>query len=81
MSLINLISNLFAIDSLQFWWYLTRAAGLMGISCSGSPPPGDSSSAAKFWTRSWIVALSTIFMRFLPAWVGFYRCACDRADG
>jgi len=30
MSLINLISNLFAIDSLQFWWYLTRAAGLMG---------------------------------------------------
>jgi sulfoxide reductase heme-binding subunit YedZ len=30
MSLINLLSNLFAIDSLQFWWYLTRAAGLMG---------------------------------------------------
>lgn len=30
MSLINLISNLFAIDSLQFWWYVTRAAGLMG---------------------------------------------------
>ena len=30
MSLINFISNLFAIDSLQFWWYLTRAAGLMG---------------------------------------------------
>jgi predicted ferric reductase len=30
MSLINWISNLFAIDSLQFWWYLTRAAGLMG---------------------------------------------------
>jgi sulfoxide reductase heme-binding subunit YedZ len=30
MSLINLISNLFAIDSIQFWWYLTRAAGLMG---------------------------------------------------
>ncbi|MCE9645507.1 MAG: hypothetical protein K8S20_05855 [Chloroflexi bacterium] len=30
MSMINLISNLFAIDSLQFWWYLTRAAGLMG---------------------------------------------------
>ena len=30
MSLINWISNLFAGDSLQFWWYLTRAAGLMG---------------------------------------------------
>jgi len=30
MSLINFISNLFAMDSLQFWWYLTRAAGLMG---------------------------------------------------
>jgi len=30
MSLIDFISNLFAIDSLQFWWYLTRAAGLMG---------------------------------------------------
>ena len=30
MSLINMLSNLFAIDSLQFWWYLTRAAGLMG---------------------------------------------------
>ena len=30
MSLINFISNLFSIDSLQFWWYLTRAAGLMG---------------------------------------------------
>jgi predicted ferric reductase len=30
MPLINLLSNLFAIDSLQFWWYLTRAAGLMG---------------------------------------------------
>lgn len=30
MSLINSLSNLFAIDSLQFWWYLTRAAGLMG---------------------------------------------------
>jgi len=30
MPLINFISNLFAIDSLQFWWYLTRAAGLMG---------------------------------------------------
>jgi methionine sulfoxide reductase heme-binding subunit len=30
MSLINTLSNLFAIDSLQFWWYLTRAAGLMG---------------------------------------------------
>jgi predicted ferric reductase len=30
MSLVNFLSNLFAIDSLQFWWYLTRAAGLMG---------------------------------------------------
>ncbi|MFN8380378.1 MAG: hypothetical protein U0V02_00470 [Anaerolineales bacterium] len=30
MSLIKFISDLFAIDSLQFWWYLTRAAGLMG---------------------------------------------------
>jgi len=30
MSLINSLSNLFAVDSLQFWWYLTRAAGLMG---------------------------------------------------
>ncbi len=30
MSLSNLLSNLFAADSLQFWWYLTRAAGLMG---------------------------------------------------
>jgi predicted ferric reductase len=30
MPFINLLSNLFAIDSLQFWWYLTRAAGLMG---------------------------------------------------
>lgn len=30
MPLINLISGLFAGDSLQFWWYLTRAAGLMG---------------------------------------------------
>lgn len=30
MPFINFISNLFAIDSLQFWWYLTRAAGLMG---------------------------------------------------
>ena len=30
MNLINFISNLFAINSLQFWWYLTRAAGLMG---------------------------------------------------
>ena len=30
MYLINLLSNLFALDSLQFWWYLTRAAGLMG---------------------------------------------------
>ncbi len=30
MSLSNLFSGLFAINSLQFWWYLTRAAGLMG---------------------------------------------------
>jgi sulfoxide reductase heme-binding subunit YedZ len=30
MSLVNYFSSLFAIDSLQFWWYLTRAAGLMG---------------------------------------------------
>lgn len=30
MALINFVSNLFAINSLQFWWYLTRAAGLMG---------------------------------------------------
>ena len=30
MPLINFLSNLFAIDSLQFWWYITRAAGLMG---------------------------------------------------
>ncbi len=30
MSLINWFSTLFAADSLQFWWYLTRAAGLMG---------------------------------------------------
>lgn len=30
MSLSNLFSTLFAVDSLQFWWYLTRAAGLMG---------------------------------------------------
>ena len=30
MDLINFVSNLFAINSLQFWWYLTRAAGLMG---------------------------------------------------
>ncbi len=30
MSLTNLLSNLFATNSLQFWWYLTRAAGLMG---------------------------------------------------
>jgi predicted ferric reductase len=28
--LINSITNLFAGDSMQFWWYLTRAAGLMG---------------------------------------------------
>lgn len=30
MSLSNLFSTLFAVNSLQFWWYLTRAAGLMG---------------------------------------------------
>ena len=30
MSISHLISTLFATDSLQFWWYLTRAAGLMG---------------------------------------------------
>ena len=30
MPLSNLLSTLFATDSLQFWWYLTRAAGLMG---------------------------------------------------
>ncbi len=31
MSLIsNWLSNLFAVNSIQFWWYLTRAAGLMG---------------------------------------------------
>lgn len=30
MNPIEFISNLFAINSLQFWWYLTRAAGLMG---------------------------------------------------
>ncbi len=30
MSLVSFISKLFAADSLQFWWYLTRAAGLMG---------------------------------------------------
>ncbi len=31
MSLIsNWLSTLFAANSLQFWWYLTRAAGLMG---------------------------------------------------
>jgi predicted ferric reductase len=30
MSIPNLISQLFAADSLQFWWYLTRAAGLSG---------------------------------------------------
>ncbi len=28
--LINSITNLFAGNSTQFWWYLTRAAGLMG---------------------------------------------------
>ncbi len=30
MSLSHLLSTLFATDSLQFWWYLTRSAGLMG---------------------------------------------------
>jgi sulfoxide reductase heme-binding subunit YedZ len=30
MSFISWLSNLFAGNSLQFWWYLTRAAGLMG---------------------------------------------------
>jgi sulfoxide reductase heme-binding subunit YedZ len=30
MSLANWLSNLFATNSIQFWWYLTRAAGLMG---------------------------------------------------
>ncbi len=30
MSLSNLISTLFATNSIQFWWYITRAAGLMG---------------------------------------------------
>jgi len=30
MSIGNLISQLFSGNSLQFWWYLTRAAGLMG---------------------------------------------------
>jgi predicted ferric reductase len=30
MSISHLFSTLFAADSLQFWWYLTRAAGLMG---------------------------------------------------
>ncbi|HLO29103.1 MAG TPA: ferric reductase-like transmembrane domain-containing protein [Anaerolineales bacterium] len=30
MSLGSWLSGLFAVDSLQFWWYLTRAAGLMG---------------------------------------------------
>src|SRR5512138_2037046 len=30
MSLSNLFSTLFAVNSIQFWWYLTRAAGLMG---------------------------------------------------
>ncbi len=30
MSLTNLFSGLFAVNSIQFWWYLTRAAGLMG---------------------------------------------------
>jgi predicted ferric reductase len=30
MSISHLISTLFAADSVQFWWYLTRAAGLMG---------------------------------------------------
>ncbi len=26
----NWLSGLFAVDSVQFWWYVTRAAGLMG---------------------------------------------------
>jgi sulfoxide reductase heme-binding subunit YedZ len=30
MSLSNLFSTLFAVNSIQFWWYITRAAGLMG---------------------------------------------------
>ncbi|MGE5248570.1 MAG: hypothetical protein ACM3QS_00010 [Bacteroidota bacterium] len=30
MPLSNLLAGLFAANSLQFWWYLTRAAGLMG---------------------------------------------------
>lgn len=30
MSLHELMTRLFATNSLQFWWYLTRAAGLMG---------------------------------------------------
>lgn len=30
MFISNLISQLFATNSLQFWWYLTRAAGLAG---------------------------------------------------
>ncbi len=30
MSLSNLLSALFAVNSIQFWWYITRAAGLMG---------------------------------------------------
>ncbi len=30
MSISQVVSALFATDSLQFWWYLTRAAGLMG---------------------------------------------------
>jgi predicted ferric reductase len=30
MPISQMISNLFAVNSLEFWWYLTRAAGLMG---------------------------------------------------
>jgi len=30
MSITHLLGQLFAADSMQFWWYLTRAAGLMG---------------------------------------------------
>ncbi len=30
MPLSNLLSTLFAVNSVQFWWYITRSAGLMG---------------------------------------------------
>ncbi len=30
MSISSFFSNLFAANSLQFWWYITRAAGLVG---------------------------------------------------